>query len=195
MSEASAGVSSSTALADDVVDLLRDQHSRIRDLFAEVETADGEARQDAFSRLVRLLAVHETAEELVVRPLSRRFIDAGDAVVADRLEEERIAKEKLAELEELTTDHPEFLPKLTLLRTAVLEHARAEERYEFSKLRQAASTDELEWAARALRAAEALAPTRPHPGVESATANVVTGPVLALVDRVRDVVRDALGRR
>ncbi|HEY6796266.1 MAG TPA: hemerythrin domain-containing protein [Kineosporiaceae bacterium] len=195
MSEAPGGVSSSTAVVSgDVVDLLREQHARIRDLFAEVEAADGEARRDSFRRLVRFLAVHETAEELVVRPLSRRYVDAGDAVAADRVEEERIAKEKLAELEELTTDHEDFLPKLAVVRTAVLQHARAEERYELSKLRRADATDELEAAARALRAAESLAPTHPHPGVESTTANVMTGPVLALVDRVRDVVRDAPGR-
>ncbi|MGX1274262.1 hypothetical protein RKD18_007456 [Streptomyces phaeoluteigriseus] len=39
-----------------------------------------------------------------------------------------------------------------------------------------------------------MAPTRPHPGVESATANVALGPVAALMDRTRDAVRSAMGR-
>ncbi|WP_342213141.1 hypothetical protein [Nocardia otitidiscaviarum] len=42
-----------------------------------------------------------------------------------------------------------------------------------------------------MRVAEATAPTRPHPGAgESALANFVVGPPLALIDRVRDAVRD-----
>lgn len=195
MSNGEPGGSPSTGSSADVVDLLRDQHARIRDLFAEVEAADGEARRAAFGRLVRLLAIHETAEEEVVRPLSRSLLEAGEAVAADRVEEERLAKEKLAELETLGTDHAEFLPKLTLLRRAVLEHARAEERYELSKLRHVAEPQRLQTAAHALRAAEALAPTHPHPGVESTATNLTVGPVLALMDRVRDVVREHVGGR
>ncbi|MEV7141950.1 hemerythrin domain-containing protein, partial [Streptomyces tauricus] len=45
--------------------------------------------------------------------------------------------------------------------------------------------------AKAVKAAEAMAPTRPHPGVESATANLAAGPVAALIDRTRDAIRKA----
>jgi hypothetical protein len=48
--------------------------------------------------------------------------------------------------------------------------------------------------AAAIKAAEATAPTHPHPGVETATANLVAGPFAAVVDRARDVVRKAMGR-
>ncbi|MET7443578.1 hemerythrin domain-containing protein, partial [Streptomyces sp. NPDC005568] len=60
------------APGDDVVALLMRQHGDIRNLFDEVEASSGDARQDAFRRLVRLLAVHETAEEEVVHPFVRR---------------------------------------------------------------------------------------------------------------------------
>ncbi len=62
---------------DDVVALLMRQHGDIRNLFDEVEATEGEERRDAFRRLVRLLAVHETAEEEVVHPFVRRSV-AGD---------------------------------------------------------------------------------------------------------------------
>jgi hypothetical protein len=39
-----------------------------------------------------------------------------------------------------------------------------------------------------------MAPTHPHPGVESATANLALGPVAALMDRTKDVVRKAMGK-
>jgi hypothetical protein len=44
-----------------------------------------------------------------------------------------------------------------------------------------------------VRAAEAAAPTHPHPGVESATANIVAGPPVSLFDRTKDMVRKGLG--
>ena len=81
-------------LDDDVVMLLMAQHSRIRDLFAEVKHSRGQDKRDAFDRLVRLLAVHETAEEEIVHPLSRSA-PGGTGVVQDRLAEEHAAKEKL----------------------------------------------------------------------------------------------------
>ncbi|MGW7658576.1 hemerythrin domain-containing protein, partial [Streptomyces tendae] len=68
------------------------QHGDIRTLFDEVERTTGMERQDAFRRLVRLLAVHETAEEEIVHPVARRSFDGGEQVVEDRLREERQAK-------------------------------------------------------------------------------------------------------
>ena len=54
--------------ADDVVDLLLAQHARIEEQFLLVTGGTGEARRDAFDDLVRLLAVHETAEEEIIHP-------------------------------------------------------------------------------------------------------------------------------
>lgn len=168
------------------------QHGDIRNLFDEVEQSKGDERRDAFHRLVRLLAVHETAEEEVVHPFARRAFEGGEQVVEDRLAEERAAKETLSALDDLDTDDPEFLPKLRALRTDVQEHARAEERYEFTHIRRSTDVTNLATMAKAVKAAEAMAPTRPHPGVESATANVGLGPVAALMDRTKDAVRKAM---
>jgi hypothetical protein len=44
-----------------------------------------------------------------------------------------------------------------------------------------------------VKVAEAAAPTRPHPGVESAKANLLLGPPAAIMDRARDAIRAALG--
>ena len=178
----------------DVVGLLMRQHGDIRNLFDEVEQSQGEERRDAFHRLVRLLAVHETAEEEVVHPFVRRAVEGGDQVVKDRLAEEKSAKETLAALDDMDTDDPKFMPRLMQLRTEVQEHARAEERYEFSHIRRSTDVTNLAALAKAVKAAEAMAPTRPHPGVESATANVALGPVAALMDRTKDAVRKAMGQ-
>lgn len=191
MAESRAGLT----YEDDVIDLLIAQHSLIRDLFVEVKTTRGEAQQDAFDRLRRMLAVHETAEEEVLHPAARRELAAGnEGLVADRLAEENEAKEMLSRLEEMQPGEPEFFELLDQLRFAVLAHARSEERYEFMQLRGKSDPETLRSMATLVRAAEAAAPTHPHPGVESATANLAAGPFVAIVDRVKDAMRDTSGR-
>lgn len=178
----------------DVVDLLLHQHQRIREMFDAVEGAHGEERKERFGELRRLLAVHETAEELVVHPRAR-IAEGGKEVVDARLAEEHSAKEVLSQLDKMDLADADFTPTLAQLRTAVLEHADAEERDEFPLLRSDNDEKTLELMAKAVRAAEALAPTHPHPGVESLTANLVAGPLASLVDRTRDVVGSVMGRR
>ncbi|GAA3834621.1 hemerythrin domain-containing protein [Sphaerisporangium flaviroseum] len=179
----------------DVVGLLLRQHAMIRDLFGEVEMATGGARAEAFERLVRLLAVHETAEEEIVHPYVRRKIEGGEAIVDDRLREENEAKQLLTLMEERGTEHESFLSNLENLRLAVTEHARAEERYEFAQLVRETSEAERRAMALGVKAAEAIAPTHPHPGVETATENIVLGTPTAIMDRARDVIRQAMGKK
>lgn len=179
----------------DVVALLKHQHGEIRNLFDEVEKTVGEARRDAFHRLVRMLAVHETAEEEVVHPFAKRAAEGGEGMVADRLREERQAKEALGALEKMDTEDPRFLDALLALRSDVMRHARAEERYEFAQLKRLNDPSALAAMARSVKAAEAAAPTRPHPGAESAAKNVAVGPFAAVVDRARDAIRDARRRK
>jgi hemerythrin superfamily protein len=174
----------------DVVDLLLAQHARIEELFTLVAGGSGDARKDAFDDLVRLLAVHETAEEEVVHPLGRD-LPGGAGMIEDRLAEERQAKEMLQTLIDGGVDADGFDTTIKLLRDAVLQHARYEERYEFPRLRQHLPANRLRRLAAAVQAAEAFAPTRPHPGAETAAANLIAGPPLAVVDRVRDAVRRA----
>ncbi|MEV0618600.1 hemerythrin domain-containing protein [Nonomuraea sp. NPDC050404] len=179
----------------DVIDLLVAQHGRIRDLFDEVEQAPVENVGEAFDRLTRMLSVHETAEEEIVHPYARRKLDNGQGVVADRLAEENKAKRLLLDLHKAGVDDPRFWDGLAELRTFVTVHARGEERYEFPRLRANTSTVERRAMAAAVRAAESLAPVRPHPGTESAAMNMLMGTPLALMDRAREMIRKALGKR
>jgi hemerythrin superfamily protein len=172
----------------DVLELLGRQHKLIGALFHQVERTTGPRRGPAFERLVRLLAVHETVEEEIVHPALRR-IDDGEPVVEARLAEERAGKEALGELERLGVDAPGFDARLRELHHAVLLHAAQEECHEFPRLRAHLAPGTLVSMAMSLRAAEKVAPTHPHPGVEGATANMLAGPFMALADRVRDALR------
>ena len=173
---------------NDVVRFLVRQHEQIKSLFAETLAASGKAREQAFVELRRLLAVHETAEEEIVHPRAKRKIPNGDKIVEARLDEENEAKTVLSELEKLDVDDQSFTDTLTTLRDAVVGHAEQEEKQELVRLEQELGADELEQLGRAVKLAEAIAPTRPHAGVESQIANLFAGPFAAMVDRARDTI-------
>jgi hemerythrin superfamily protein len=175
---------------DEVIAFLKAQHNLIEDMFDQVLLAtDPQAREEPFVHLRQLLAVHETAEEMVVHPRVRREVDGIDSIVDARLEEEHEAKELLSKIEKIDITSQQFIDELTKLRDAVLDHALHEETYEFPKLQKELDADELKRLTAAVRAAEAIAPTRPHAGVESAMLNFAVGPFASMVDRVRDLIQ------
>ncbi len=179
--------------SEDVIALLHRQHREIRRLFTDLETAHGDQRRELFRNLVRLLSVHETAEEEVVHPEVRRLRDA-EAVVEARIGEEHRAKQLLSTLDEIGPDAEGFDTLLQQLRDDVLAHAEHEEREELPLLAKAINPERLQTMAATVRAAEAIAPTQPHPGIEDATTNVLLGPPMAIMDWTRDVIRKAIGR-
>lgn len=179
---------------EEVVAFLKAQHNVIEDMFDDVlHASDPRAREKPFVELRQLLAVHETAEEMVVHPRVRREADAGDAIVDARLKEEHEAKELLSRIENLEITSQQFIDEITKLRDAVLDHARHEEDDEFPVLERNVDADDLKRMGSAVRAAEAIAPTRPHPGVESAKLNFAVGPFASMLDRARDLIAQAIG--
>jgi succinate dehydrogenase flavin-adding protein (antitoxin of CptAB toxin-antitoxin module) len=178
-----------TATGPDVVERLLEQHDEIKSLFSETQRAQGPAKQELFEDLVRLLAVHESAEEAVVHPLARRKLEAGEQVIEQRLEEEDRAKKELADLYDMGVDHPDFDRRLEAFASEVIAHATKEEGEEFLRLRGTVDADTLRRLAGALVAAEKVAPTRPHRNApESAAGNLLAGPPMAMFDRVRDAL-------
>jgi hemerythrin superfamily protein len=174
--------------ASDVVSYLKEQHQVIKTCLQEVFDATGEAREEAFLRLRRLLAVHETAEEEVVHPRARFELADGVTIVDQRLQEEHEAKETLAELEKMDLNSSEFDTAFAQFRQDVIAHAEAEESQEFNQLAQELDDRQLARMRRAVEMAEKFAPTRPHAGIESAGANMLAGPFAAMLDRVRDAI-------
>lgn len=171
----------------DIIRILLEQHAQVRDLFAEVRQAAANERKEPFDRLRRLLAVHETGEEIVLRP------HADDStwkeVATQRNQEESEANQVLANLENMDPASEAFLSTLQGFEKSVDEHAEAEESEEFPRVLAALDADERHKLGERLLAVEKLAPTHPHPAAAgSTTAQVLTGPFAAMVDRVRDAM-------
>ena len=83
----------------------------------------------------------------------------------------------------------------TSFSVAVEEHASAEEREVFPLLERKLNRIVLRGLAVQLQIAEGIAPTHPHKlAPESAIGNMLVGPFVSMVDRVRDLFRDASKR-
>jgi hemerythrin superfamily protein len=186
-------MSTTTRPEENLIAAVQADHEQIKAMFGEVSSAPtSEAKREAFERLVRKLAVHETAEQEVVHPLTRRAGD-GDPIVEQRLEEEVEGTKKLAALEEMGVEADDFDSRFRRLEQEVLAHAEREEQQEHPRIAQVVEPERLGSLGRVFRAAERTAPTRPHPKAPtSATGNMVVSPVLALIDKTRDAIRDAM---
>jgi hypothetical protein len=123
-----------------------------------------------------------------VHPTARRRLVRGEHIVDARLREEREAKKVLADLEKLDVDSIAFDTKIRLLKNSVIAHAPADEAQEFEPLGAVLEPERLAKMRRAAEVAEAIAPTRPHPGIESASANILVGPFASMLDRARDAI-------
>jgi len=172
---------------DDIIGMLLQQHARIRDLFAEVDKKKGEQKEAAFEELRAVLAVHETAEEMILRPVSSRT--AGRQTADARNQEEQEATKILSALERLDVASAEFDALLAEFEKDVIQHAESEENEEFPAVRDGCDEDQLQAMGRQFRQAEKLAPTHPHPtAAGSPAAQWIAGPFASLVDRVRDTL-------
>jgi hemerythrin superfamily protein len=175
--------------AQDVVEFLLAQHKTVRTLFDRIADATPTMRREPFETLVRMLAVHETAEEEVVYPVFAQKVPGGKDIANARRAEEDQAKKALSGLDKVDPASDDFLPLFTPVRTMVAEHAANEEREVFPALRQYQDDDMLVSMRRAVEAAEATAPTHPHAHAPSSAAgNLVMGPFVAIADRVRDAL-------
>lgn len=174
--------------SDDIAIVLRAQHDRIREMFAEVKASPLDERQHLFDDLRAFLAVHEAAEELILRPATRKH--EAPEIADERNMEEKHASELLAELEDRDVDDLGFMQAFARLQMEVEEHARKEEEIELPRLIAATDRDEREMLGRRLVQAEKLAPTHPHPVTTgSTTATALTGPFASMLDRAKDMLQ------
>ncbi len=140
----------------DIVDVLLDQHQKLRQLCADVQSATGEDKTRLLRDLTRLVYVHEYGERAVVHPATRDRTTGGDPVGrACQAEGERTIR-AIAELRELSVDHPDFGAKFAAFREAVVDSDAHEERDEWPLLRRYVPTQGLHMMAHEIRNVQAM---------------------------------------
>jgi hemerythrin superfamily protein len=179
-----------TTTKKDIVSLLQADHEAAKALLARFDGLAPADREAYFCEVVHELVRHEVAEEMVVYPLIRKDAPDGAREVEPRLEEQAQAEEELAKLEKLDSTSPEFAAKFEKLRSAVLEHASAEEQHIFPLLKALERPDVRQELGGRYETAKSMAPTHPHPHApDTPPGNVILGPIAAVFDRVRDALK------
>jgi hemerythrin superfamily protein len=170
-----------------VTERLRQQHAEVISLFQQFDEAPAARRGEIFDCLRRALAVHETAEEIVVHPAAKLLGEEAATIADRRIAEEGEAKQALADLERLGPDGDGFGVQMRLFRQLVEAHATAEETELFPLLDARLDLEDRRQMGEQVEVAESIAPTHPHPhGPDSGIGNQLVGPFAAMIDKVRD---------
>jgi hemerythrin superfamily protein len=185
-----------TGASADAIELLSSDHREVEQLFRQFEaTTDGALAQELAERLVCSLSVHAAIEEQLLYPAARRALDDG-GLVDHAIEEHDELKRVLADVDGKPATDEAVRAGMRRAQAMVEEHVAEEEGTLFPQLRDGMSQEELQKLGTAMELAKQAAPTHPHPNAPSTPpGNLVLGPVMALVDKVRDAARDALSRR
>ncbi|GAB3441972.1 hemerythrin domain-containing protein [Actinophytocola sediminis] len=174
----------------DLVDaVLADHHTLARLLDDLAASGDARNRRDLVEQVIAELAGHWAAEEQVLYPAVRRLLPDGDAVADHELAAHARNEQTMKRLQQTDAATPWFDELVIRLVSDVRAHLRAEEHDVLPRLHAASAPDALTALGRRFELARKVSPTRPHPGAPATPpANRVTGPGMALVDRVRDAV-------
>ncbi|MFN6964349.1 MAG: hemerythrin domain-containing protein [Pyrinomonadaceae bacterium] len=111
------------------LELLKEDHDRVDQLFQKAEVADStEEKLKLFEKIKTELEVHTHIEETIFYP---RMREEGDQelkdIIAEGIEEHRQAKMFLREIAALTDDSEKVEPKMKVLREDIEHHVMEEE--------------------------------------------------------------------
>ena len=138
----------------DALELLKQDHQKVKELFEQAEEAEGKDQQKIFKQIKTELETHARIEETVFYPAVQEHEELKDMVL-ESLEEHKQIKTLLREMDNLASDSEKFTPKLELLMENVEHHAEEEEEGKmFPKLRQIMGKPELEQLGAELEAAK-----------------------------------------
>jgi hypothetical protein len=119
----------SKAKATGAVEILKEQHDKVKKAFKEFEKLDREdteAQQHLVQTVCEDLKLHTTLEEELFYPAAREAIDDEDIMNEAQVEHET-AKMLIEQLENMGPDDPNFHATFTVLGEYVLHHVKEEE--------------------------------------------------------------------
>ncbi len=123
----------------DVINLLKEDHKKVKSLFAEYEELqEKKGSSDKKAKIVQQicteLTLHALAEEAIVYPAAREAIEDEDLM--DEADVEHAgAKELIAELQAMSPDESHYHAKVTVLKEYIEHHVKEEEKKMFPQLK------------------------------------------------------------
>lgn len=148
---------------------------------------DARNRKALVDEITVELVRHFVVAEQHLFPAVRDALPGGGKLVDRGIAEIRRAERVLKSLEKLEPQDEAFDVEVEELKASFRRHVDEEESEILPELSEICSAERLQELGEHVSKAGKLAPTRPHPNAPHAPpANLVTGPALGLVDRVRD---------
>ena len=137
----------------DALELLEQDHAKVKKLFEQAEDADEKEQRAIFTQIKTELEIHTQIEESFFYPAMQRYNELKD-MVAESLEEHNKVKTLLKEMDSLSGSE-DFEDKLEELIDNVEHHAEDEEESKmFPKVRELVSAAELDKLGAQLQAAK-----------------------------------------
>ena len=130
----------------DVYKLLKEDHQKVKSIFEELEATTERAvkkRETLFETLKTELTVHAEAEETLFYPRVLKPKETHD-ITLEALEEHKVVKTLLAELDADPKDTEEWSAKLKVLKENVEHHVEEEEGEMFKKAKSVLSKEDAE---------------------------------------------------
>ena len=116
----------------DAIALLKEDHQRVRDLFAHYDgTSNAESKWTLAEEVFAALETHAQLEEHIFYPTVNEETEEGPALVKDSLHEHATVKQLIATLRQMGPQHQEFDAKFHALMRHVEHHVAEEEAHMF----------------------------------------------------------------
>lgn len=142
------------------IDLLRQQHRDVEQLFAELRTAERRRKIALLGKLAEDLTVHATLEERFLYPVAEKNPELAQLIGESRREHAQV-RAWISEIMELKQRDPRIDTLVSQLERSIAEHVAQEEREVFPRLEADAQAmaqlgAQMEQAQRELRGQELL---------------------------------------
>jgi hypothetical protein len=119
----------------DCLQLLHDEHQEVKELFRELEKAEGRKAQQLWSEISMKLSLHEEMEETHFYPQLKKD-DRAKEIILEAYQEHHVMDVLIEEINGLKPDAEEFHPKVTVLQENTEHHIEEEEGELFPKVRK-----------------------------------------------------------
>ena len=129
-----------------VFELLKKDHEKVAGIFEEIEQTTERAvktREELFARLRSELELHSQIEEAILYPALKQEEESRE-ITLEAIEEHRVVKRLLKELEATPVESEQWMAKMTVLKENVEHHVEEEENEMFKSAREVLSKDQIE---------------------------------------------------
>src|SRR5262249_18626366 len=127
-------------------ELLKEDHARVAAIFEKLEPTTERAlktREELFAKLKNELEIHTQIEEQILYPALKQEEETRD-IALEGIQEHRVVKVLLKEMEAMRVDSETWTAKLTVLKESVEHHVEEEESEMFPKARKALSKEKID---------------------------------------------------